>query len=687
MAASGLSRRGRLALAAILALAVALRLAHFLAVRDQPFFAELVLDSQEYDRWAREIAAGDWLGSEVFFQAPLYPYLIASIYRAVGASPAAVYLVQIAVAVAGLWGLARAGAAMGGERVGLAAAALGAVYGPFLFYDVQLLKESTAVSVSCFLLWTLAAARGRPSPGRWLIAGLLLGVLALLRENALLLLPFLLPLAWPRGWQGSEQSGVTGGPVMDDGRGAGEPPGTVRERVTAPEVSAGPHRWRPASRLRVFARDGTALLVGLLLALAPVAWRNWRVGGEPLPTTFQGGVNFYIGNNPEADGTYRPIVPGKQVPALERREPVRLAERALGRRLSPAEVSSYWLRRGLAWAAAEPGAFLRLQLRKLGMFWSGYEWPDAVDYYYVKTLSPVLRLPLLEFSGAALLAAVGLLLARRRLGAFAPALLFALGWTLTTVAFFLFSRYRLPVVPALLVLAGVPLAEIAKLAGSRREQPAPSTAASAATEEPAVPDILREAGASSAPRARGAGRRVGLAALVLAAFALPHLAGYEPRRDLVEFNLGRLAQEGGRTAEAVAHYRAALAANPDDFLTWLNLGSLAARGGDLRAALAAFERAAALEPRADDAWSNLGGVYLALGRLAEARSALDRALALNPQSPSALQNRALLALREGDLATARRLNARALSLDPGNLAARRLRDRLAGPPHPPGFGD
>src|SRR6185436_4570465 len=152
-------RRSRPVLWAILAVALVLRLAHWWAVRDQPFFAWLVMDSQEYDRWAREIAAGDWRGSQVFFQAPLYPYLLAVLYAVFGRSLDAVYLVQIALAVAGCWALYRAGRLMGGERVGLAAAGLAAFYGPFLFHDVQLLKESAAVAVVSFLLWALAAKR------------------------------------------------------------------------------------------------------------------------------------------------------------------------------------------------------------------------------------------------------------------------------------------------------------------------------------------------------------------------------------------------------------------------------------------------------------------------------------------------------------------------------------------------
>ena len=103
-------------LALVLATAAAARLAHLFAVRDAPFVAQLALDSQEYDRWARGIAAGDWLGSAPFFQAPLYPYLVAAVYAVVGRSLDAIYLLQIAAAVAGVWALWRAGPAASNVR-------------------------------------------------------------------------------------------------------------------------------------------------------------------------------------------------------------------------------------------------------------------------------------------------------------------------------------------------------------------------------------------------------------------------------------------------------------------------------------------------------------------------------------------------------------------------------------------
>lgn len=559
-------RRGPLAL--LLAVAAILRLAHWAAVRDEPFFARLAMDSQEYERWARTIAAGDWLGSEPFFQAPLYPYLLALVYRA-GGGLDAIYLLQIAVAVAGLWALARAARELGEERLALTATALGAVYLPFLFYDVQVLKESLAVALASFLLWALLAARRTGSSRLFLVAGATGGALALLRENFLLVVPFLLPLAFRRaeGWR----------------RGV---------------------------------RRAAALVAGLILPLAPVAARNAALGGGFLPTTSQGGVNFWIGNNPEADGTYRPLTPGRQIPRLERREPERLAELATGRDLSAADVSRYWLGRALDWARAEPGSFVRLQLRKLRLYWSGYEWPDAVDYYWTKTISPALRLPLLEFLAAALLAGAGALfvVAERRLDRWAPVLLFELGWMLSTVAFFLFSRYRLPALPGLLLLAALPV--------------------------------------DRAIAAAGAGRaRVALAGglAVAGVCALPHVIGYAPRAALVEYNLGRLYEEAGDVLYATTYYQAALRSDPDAFLPAMNLGTLAARAGAYDAARSWFERAVAAEPRSAEAWSNLGGARLACGDAEGATRALERALELDPGFEPALANRELLERRrEGE---------------------------------------
>ena len=549
-----------------------------MAVRDQPFFAELVMDSEEYDRWAREIADGNWLGQGTFFQAPLYPYLLALTYALLGRHYDAVYLWQIALAVAGCWALYRAGIlllqdAREGQRHGLLAATLAALYAPFVFYDVHLLKESLAVTLSCFLLWALMAGRrslGSKAP--WWAAGLVLGLLALLRENVLVVVPLLLLLAFPRD---------PGVPVH--------------------------MRWRTTGR-----RSGI-LLAAMFLVLLPVALRNGLVGGSYLPTTFQGGTNFYIGNHAEADGTYQPIAVGKQVPRFERGEPIRMASQDLGRELSASEVSAYWLGRSLEWIRAEPGDFLRLQLRKLAMYWRWYEWPDAVDYEWVRGQSLPLRLLPFEFGSITLLALAGLWSRRRSLFAQdLPMVLWIVGWTASTVIFFIFSRYRIPMMPALLLWAAEPLRHLLN----------------------AVDDLRRgEDGGTAASR-----RLLAWVLLLAVALPIPRWVAPPPRLDLVHYNLGVLDRESGQYPEAEEHFLRAMEANPDHFMAAMNLGRMGAMRRDYGTAERWLRHAADLEPTSDDVQANLGALYLTTRRPELARQALERALELNPSHPQAKKN-------------------------------------------------
>jgi len=587
----------------VLAAAALLRLLHWWTLRDAPFVGQPVLDSAEYDRWARQIAGGDWRGEGAFFQAPFYPYLIAAVYGVAGPRLSAAYLLQIAVAVAAIWALWRCGLRLAGREVGLAAAALAAFCGVLVFHDALLLKESLAVSATAFLLLALIAAREADAPlWRWLGAGLLLGLLVELRENALLLVPLVLVLPW---LSNDDLTAANAAVPASELRGAASAAATPASEPTAPAQ-------RRSLRRRRALVASALLLAGLALAVLPIALRNVVVTREPLLTSFQGGVNFWIGNNPEADGTYRPLVAGRQVPERERAEAVRLAEQAAGRELSPREVSRYWLRRALAWAAREPGAFLRLQARKLALFWSPYEWPDTVDYAWVRTQSPALRAAFVERGALSLLALAGLWLVRRQLRRWAPVLIVLAGWMAVTVAFFLFSRYRLPAVPALVLLAAVPVARVVDAARARRR-----LAAVAGT------------------------------AAVVAALALPHVFMPPPRLDLVHGNLGRLAEQRGEAAIAEAHYRAALGAAPDDLLALLGLGNAAARSRRFDEALALYTRAAAAHPGSPEALANLGAAELALGRVDEAERDLRRALALDPAQPQAARNLALLRARRG----------------------------------------
>ena len=66
------SRPGTLLLAVAL-LALVVRLIYVVQIAHAPFAALRIGDAEAYHQWAMRIAAGDWLGDGVFYQAPLYP--------------------------------------------------------------------------------------------------------------------------------------------------------------------------------------------------------------------------------------------------------------------------------------------------------------------------------------------------------------------------------------------------------------------------------------------------------------------------------------------------------------------------------------------------------------------------------------------------------------------------------------
>lgn len=408
---SGVSRHWRIGLAAVLVFAAVVRLAYVAELRATPWFEQLVVDPEYYDQWAQRIAAGDWLGSGAFYMDPLYPYVLGALYAVAGRDLLLARLLNVACSVGACALVARLGRGVGGTTVGLVAGLGLALYAPDVFNCGEL--DKTALSmllVSAFLvLMTEGGRRAR------FAAGVVLGLAALTRANLLVFAPL--------------------GAVV-----------IARDRALG----------APAAR-----RAATGLfLAGFALALAPVTARNVVVAGAWVPTTTQLGQNFYTGNNPENPyGAYGVVSFVRANPHFEEADFRAAAEARVGRPLGPSEVSTYWLRAGLAHIAAEPGFALRAFARKAALFWNDFEISDSQDQYLMERESWVLALPLPGFGAVAAVAVFGLVVGwRRRCVRLLAAYVITYG--ATVVAFFVFARYRIQVVPALLPLAGLGVAEV-----------------------------------------------------------------------------------------------------------------------------------------------------------------------------------------------------------------------------------
>jgi hypothetical protein len=422
--------------AAISALALGLRLAAVAQYESQhPLAQRPVIDEASYERWALEIAAGDWVGRGIFFQEPLYPYALGIVYGLAGNEleeqrTAAREVQAVLGALATLLVIALT-ARLFGPAPALVAGLAFATYRPAVWFPALLLKANLFLPILALLalalVWTRRLERERGATARstlaaWGAVGVLAGLGALLRGNMLVLSPAI--VLWPLAR-------------------------ALLER-------------RP---LRAGIPAATAALVGLAFVLAPVALRNHAVGGRLVLTTSGAGTNFYGGNNlanPFGIATEFPWVRG--IPEHEADDWRHEAERRLGRSLDPTEVSGYWRNEALRSMAEHPLEHLAILWRKLRLTLGAYEVPDNHFLEWDARYVPLLALPIPGFALWGTLGIAGLLLflwtaSRKRslasgsTGGLEIAALFGL-YLATIVLTVTSERVRLALVPLLLPFAG-----------------------------------------------------------------------------------------------------------------------------------------------------------------------------------------------------------------------------------------
>jgi predicted O-linked N-acetylglucosamine transferase (SPINDLY family) len=110
----------------------------------------------------------------------------------------------------------------------------------------------------------------------------------------------------------------------------------------------------------------------------------------------------------------------------------------------------------------------------------------------------------------------------------------------------------------------------------------------------------------------------------------------DPKLPAAHGVLGTMLRTVGRTEEAIASLREAVAANPDDATACLHLGTCLceAPSGNLAEGVTFLQRAAALTPRNVQAHIQLCRMLVEMGRRDEALAAYRAAVTLNPDDPT-----------------------------------------------------
>lgn len=219
----------RRALAAILVVGLLVRAAHFAALASSALpgiqLAIPGADTAAHWQWSGEILAGDWLGRNTFHQVtgwmtelapietwyrwwgsektftrePAYPYFLALVRLVAGSSLLGVLGIQLLLGALQPLVLFALGRRVAGERAGLLAALVGAIYGPFVFFEGTLLRDWMPPILDPLVILAILRARDGDRTRDWILAGVLFAICVLVRSSMLLFLP--LALAWIL-WEG-----------------------------------------------------------------------------------------------------------------------------------------------------------------------------------------------------------------------------------------------------------------------------------------------------------------------------------------------------------------------------------------------------------------------------------------------------------------------------------------------------
>ena len=582
----------------IFVLSYALRFIYMLQMQSSPHFFSPTMDPLFHDAWAQDIAAGNWIGSKVFFRAPFYAYFLAVVYKIFGHSYIFPRLIQHLVGSFScvlVYLLARR---LFGRTVAIVAGMIAATYGMLLYFEDELLLDSFLVFFDLLLVLLLLRAKDVPKLSRWFGCGLILGASAITRPNIL----FFIPFVWLWIYL------------------------VFRQRGNFREIGA----WC------------AMILLGAVLVISPVALRNLLAAGDSVLISSQGGINFYIGNNENSDG----------VSAIfynehwEYRDFQLAAEKETGRSLKPSQISNFYYRKGLEFMIHEPWRAFKLLVKKTYLFWSRFEISNNQDIYFYRRYSSLIRILPLGFWFIGPLGLAGIVtsyfFARRNTRSdpektadykrkVSLPVLFVLSYMLTVVMFFVPARFRLPVIPFLIVFSSFALVWFVRRA-------------------------IRKDLASI---------RIFLVILIPLLF-LSNTNAYHQMiggASLAQahFALGNVYLKTGQLDLALAQFDSALALNSEWSRAHMNRGMVFFRKGDYDEAEREYLAELELNPQEALAYNNLAAMYLRQERYDKAEQVAEKAMQLDAYSPNPYMNLALAYQRTGRISQAKEILQQGIS--------------------------
>jgi tetratricopeptide (TPR) repeat protein len=579
----------------IFVLAFVLRFIYLIQIKSSlPFFSAPIMDELYHDSWAQQIASGQWVGGEPFFRAPLYVYLLALTYKIFGHGFFVPRLLQIVLGSLGCVMTFLIATKLFNRTVGILSGVIASFYAMLIFYDGQLLITSLIVFLDLVAVGLLILTAEKPRALNWFFCGMVLGLSAIARPNILIFVPFILIWMFFR----------------------------FKSKLLTKTILV---RW-------------IVLCFAVLLVILPVTLRNYIVSKDFVPVAWQGGYNFYLGNNPNASGW------SATAPEIDEtwwggyKDAIWLAEEETGMKLKPSQISDFWLGKGFDFIFSQPFRWIKLMGQKTLYFWKGYEISNNINMYLYKDFSSLFDLLLgkyiiyFPFGLLGPLSILGLVICLADFRRYLLLYLFVLSYSASVIVFFVCARYRMPVIPFLIMFGSFSLWWLFRKIKGRKIFPIVSSLVAVTILsvtlntrlESLVPDKPYEDH-----------HKLGLSyyklgKLDLAMKEYQTSLNYSPHFVFSRNNLALIYAELGRTDLAIAEYKKAILSDPSYEKSYYNLGNVYFERGQLDLAIEYYLKAIRADARYEKAFVALGKAYYQKGLVEKAKEEWTRALELNP---------------------------------------------------------
>ena len=588
----------------VFGVALAVRLAALMQAQSDVVFNHPIMDGASYHAWACRIAEGEIVGKGVFYQEPLYAYILGGIYAVAGEVFFRAAVVQAAVDAFNCVLIYLVGVRLFGRGAGLLAGLTLGFYGQEVFHVLMPAKETwTTLFMLLALLGLLRAwertSKGTGEPGGlglrwWFAGGLALCGVILLRGNALFLVPAIGAWLW----------------------------------LGLPEVK----RTRRLVVLGVW-------LAGVGLPLMAVSVRNYAVGGQFVLSSAHVGFNYYIGNGPSADGTYKSVPGVREDPVYEGADARALASMLSKRPLSMSETSTFFWKGTVEYDLAHPGEWAKVMGLKFLRFFNGREISDTWTIDFWRERFSLLRagfVPFWVLVGPAVLGLVVVGWSRRDRAILSATIIGALAGTMV---FYMVSRYRLPFVSAFILLGAGGLTWLAEAVRGRAWGraawgtglvalgvalalvPLPGTSAGEyrASDMVNLAEIYKKDGRLDETRQ-----------------ACVKALDFDAKSVRAYTVLGEVGLAEGRVDQAEETLRKAIGLRDEDGAAHYVLGHCYFKRGDKDRAVGEWRRATECLPGFAEAYRDIGLVYLGESKLQGAEEFLTRAGELGPDDAKTL---------------------------------------------------